>query len=149
MEHIQTQQRSLDLLVAKGWTPHAAGRPARIVSGARAAVDVAHALGYDTDGLAGESDATLVLTLGAADAPPRMDKRRLIVDLDSRDAIEVTREWLTHAAPQVLCISGPRRSRQAGAYGRTYAFLSRVLPKPRRAAQLPPAQVVQEIRREA
>ena len=127
--------------------PAQPGAHMRIVSSTRAAVDVAHALNYDTDGLPSHSDARLVLTLGDAQSPPRMDGRRLVVDLDSRDAIEATRNWLAQVAPHVLNISGPRRSRQAGAYGRTYAFLSRVLPKRHaRAAQAFPTSLAANAR---
>jgi hypothetical protein len=131
MQRAQAHPRNLELFATKSWVPHVSNGALRIVSGGRAAVDVAHALGYGAGGFADEPDATLVLTLGAADAPARIDKRRLVVDLDASDAVETAREWLAHVAPRVLNIVGPRRSRQAGAYGRAYAFLSRVLAKSR------------------
>lgn len=131
MQRAQPHPSNLELFATRSWKAHVPSGPLRIVSSGRAALDVAHALGYDTDGIVQDSDATLVLTLGSADAPPRMDKRRLVVDLDARDAVESARAWLSQAAPRVLNISGPRRSRQAGAYGRAYAFLSRVLAKGR------------------
>jgi len=127
MQRAHAHQQTLEFSTAKSWSPHVAGGPMRIVSGGRAALDVARALGYETEGLVGDAEATLVLTLGAADAPLRMDRRRLVVDLDARDAVETAREWLAQVSPRVLNIAGPRRSRQAGAYGRAYAFLSRVL----------------------
>ena len=119
MENTNALQQTLDLFANRG--------PMRIVSRGRAALDAAHARGYDTDGA--HPDATLVLTLGAAAGPPRVDKRRLVVDLDARDAVETTKAWLANVAPRVLNISEPRKSRRAGTYGRSYAFLSRVLAK--------------------
>jgi hypothetical protein len=109
-------------------------RGLRIVSGGhggvdRAALDVAHARGHGTGVCVDESDAMLVLTQGAGKATRRMGKPCLVIDLDSRDAVETARAWLAYVAPRVLGIAGTRTSGRPGTYGRAYAFLSRVLAK--------------------
>lgn len=84
-----------------------------------------------------DSDATLILTLGTldsgskltADIAQRSGKPFLVVQLDARDALEKARSWMAQVQPQVLNIAGPRESKQRGIYGRTFAFLSRVLKR--------------------
>jgi hypothetical protein len=58
-----------------------------------------------------------------------MGKPCLVIDLDSRDAVETVRAWLAYVAPRVLGVAGTHRSGRPGTYGRAYAFLSRVLAK--------------------
>jgi hypothetical protein len=84
-----------------------------------------------------DSDATLILTLGAldsgskltADIARREGKPFLVVQLDAADALEKARAWLAQVKPQVLNVAGPRASKQPGVYGRTFAFLSRLLKR--------------------
>lgn len=144
--NIQPYQRPLELFATRGWRPRMeAHREVRIVSGGhtgvdRGALDAALAIGLGTEvrrmGVQ-DSDATLVLTLGAADggtrrvaeSARRMGKACLVVDLDSADALEKTRLWIAEVRPNVLNIAGPRDSKQPGIYGRSFAFLSRVFRK--------------------
>lgn len=84
-----------------------------------------------------DSDATLVLTLGAldsgskltADMARRSGKPFLVVPLDAADALERAREWIARVDPHVLNIAGPRDSKKPGIYGRAFAFLCRLLSK--------------------
>lgn len=84
-----------------------------------------------------DSDATLILTLGTldsgskltADLARREGKPFLVVQLDAADALEKARAWLAQVKPQVLNVAGPRASKQPGVYGRTFAFLSRLLKR--------------------
>lgn len=82
-----------------------------------------------------DSDATLILTLGAldsgskltADIARRVGKPFLVVPLDADNAVPTTRAWISESGARVLNVAGPRESKQPGIYGRAYAFLSRVL----------------------
>jgi hypothetical protein len=132
----QPYQRPLDLFANRSW---------RIISGGQAgvdrgALDAAMAIGMEVDVRrmnVQDSDATLILTLGAVDggtrriaeSARRMGKACLVVDLDAADALEKTRTWMAEVRPQVLNIAGARDSRQPGTYGRAFAFLSRVFRK--------------------
>jgi hypothetical protein len=141
--NIQPYQRPLELFATRSWRPRMeADRELRIVSGGhtgvdRGALDAALAVGLGTEvrrtGVQ-DSDATLILTLGAGDggtrriaeSARRIGKACLVVDLDAADALEKTRLWIAEVRPHVLNIAGPRDSRQPGTYGRAFAFLSRV-----------------------
>jgi hypothetical protein len=82
-----------------------------------------------------DADATLIVTLGVLDSGSRLTARIarragkpcLVVQLDAADALERARAWLEEVKPQVLNVAGPRGSKQPGIYGRTYAFVSRLL----------------------
>jgi hypothetical protein len=84
-----------------------------------------------------DSDATLILALGTldsgskltADIAQREGKPFLVIQLDAADALEKARAWLATVKPQVLNVAGPRASKQPGLYGRTFAFLSRLLKR--------------------
>ena len=84
-----------------------------------------------------DSDATLILTLGVLDSGSRLTasfaqregKPFLVVQLDAADALERARAWLAQVQPRVLNVAGPRASKQHGVYGRTFAFLSRLLKR--------------------
>lgn len=146
MENVQSYQRPLELFATRRWLPLSESAPGlRIVSGGqtgvdRAAHDAALAIGLSASDVrkrtsVQDSDATLILTLGAPDAGTqataevarRMAKPFLVVSLDSADAFEKARAWMEEVKPQVLNVAGPRGSRQPGMYGRTYAFVSRLL----------------------
>jgi hypothetical protein len=139
----QPYQRPLELFATRSWRPRLQDqREVRIVSGGqtgvdRGALDAALAVGLGVDVRrmnVQDSDATLILTLGAADggtrrtaeSARRMGKACLVVDLDAADALEKTRMWIAEVRPHVLNIAGPRDSKQPGIYGRSFAFLSRV-----------------------
>ena len=141
--NIQPFQRPLELVATRSWRPRMEShRELRIVSGGqtgvdRGALDAALAIGlvFDVRRMnVQDSDATLILTLGAVDggtrriteSARRMGKACLVVDLDAADALEKTRVWIAEVRPQVLNIAGPRDSKQPGIYGRAFAFLSRV-----------------------
>ena len=143
---IQPYQRPLELFATRSWNPRMESRrELRIVSGGQAgvdrgALDAALAIGMEVDVRrmnVQDSDATLILTLGAVDggtrriaeSARRMGKACLVVDLDAADALEKTRTWIAEVRPQVLNIAGARDSRQPGTYGRAFAFLSRVFRK--------------------
>jgi len=142
----QPYQRPLDLFANRSWRPSMESRrELRIISGGQAgvdrgALDAAMAIGMEVDVRrmnVQDSDATLILTLGAVDggtrriaeSARRMGKACLVVDLDAADALEKTRTWMAEVRPQVLNIAGARDSRQPGTYGRAFAFLSRVFRK--------------------
>lgn len=141
--NIQPYQRPLELFANRSWRPNMESHPElRIVSGGQAgvdrgALDAATAIGMEVDVRrmnVQDSDATLVLTLGAADggtrriaeSARRLGKACLVVDLDAADALEKTRLWIAEVRPHVLNVAGPRDSKQPGIYGRSFAFLSRV-----------------------
>jgi hypothetical protein len=146
MEHIQSYQQRLDLSAPAPWRPGVASAPRMyVVSGGqagvdRAALDVAQAVGLRVGDWCArgrgvhDSDATLVLTLGApdggakltADIARRSGKPYLVVDLDAPDALQKARAWMQEVRPQVLNVSGPRGSKQPAMYARAYGFLSRV-----------------------
>ena len=143
--NIQPYQRPLELFATRGWRPRMeADREVRVVSGGhagvdRGALDAALAVGLGAEvrrmGVQ-DSDATLVLTLGADGGTRRVAERArslgkacLVVDLDAADALEKTRLWIAEVRPHVLHIAGPRDSKQPGIYGRSFAFLSRVFRK--------------------
>ena len=143
MQTAQPYQRTLDFFATRNWSPRMAGEPRMWIVSAgqsaicRAALDIALALGYRAGTRVRDSDATLILTLGAFDggatmaaqAASRAGKPCLMVDLDAADAIESVRAWLREIAPGVLNIAGPRESKRPGVYGRAYSFLSRVLKR--------------------
>ena len=147
MEHIQSYQRPLALFAPTRWGAPTTRKPARrIVSRGqagvdRAALDAALAVGLSVGGHSRtrdnveDSDATLILTMGAADEgcrlaadiARRIGKPCLVMDLEAADAHERLRTWLAEVNPGVLNVAGPRSGKQSGMYGRAYAFLSRAL----------------------
>jgi hypothetical protein len=137
-------QQPLELFAPQPWTGHLAAEPRlRVVSGGRAgvdraALDAAVARGLEavrsTRRTVQDSDATLVLTLGARDgalqaaqAAARIGRPFIVIPLEAADAMERVRAWLAEVRPRVLNIAGPRESLHPGIYGRAFAFLSRVL----------------------
>ena len=104
----------------------------------RAALDAAQARGLEaleTPRSVRDSEATLILTLGAldrgarlaAEIAERIGRPFIVIPLEGADALERVRAWLAEVQPQVLNIAGPRGSLHPGIYGRAFAFLSRVL----------------------
>lgn len=84
-----------------------------------------------------DSDATLILTRGAADGGTgwtarlarQQNKPCLILDLKDKPRPEAVREWLEMHRVRVLNIAGPRESKQPGIYLRAQAFLRQALPR--------------------
>jgi len=138
-------QQPLELFAPQAWAGHLASEPRlRVISGGhagvdRAALDAAVARGLEavrsTRRTVQDSDATLVLTLGARDGASqaaaqiaaRIGRPFIVIPLEATDALERVRAWLAQVRPQVLNVAGPRESLQPGIYGRAFAFLSRVL----------------------
>jgi hypothetical protein len=77
-----------------------------------------------------DSDATLVLTLGAADAGTRLTidiarelgRRLAVFDVAIADATDV-RAWLAMTKPARLNVAGPRESNAPGIYDRARTLL--------------------------
>ncbi len=82
-----------------------------------------------------DSDATLVLVLGAADAGTRltieiaqaMARPYRIVDLKRPEPPVSLRRWLREARVRTLNVAGPRASRAPGIYEQAYRYLDLVL----------------------
>ncbi len=83
------------------------------------------------------SDATLLLTLGKMSGGTALTRQiaawagkpYLHVNLKSasrRKAVELVRNWLARAQPEVLNIAGPRESNSPGIYHTAYQILERV-----------------------
>jgi len=81
-----------------------------------------------------DSDATLVLTLGAPDmgtdltiaAAAAWAKPCAVVDLTVPGIEAVARDWLRRVQPRRLNVAGPRESSAPGLYGRAHALLLNV-----------------------
>jgi hypothetical protein len=82
-----------------------------------------------------DSDATLVLNMGAVDGgtaetvehAERMGKPCKIVDLDEPADISSVTAWLSHHNVEVLNVAGPRESRRTGIYREALHFMKRVI----------------------